>query len=195
MPFPPISPTELQALVDADPRVRVVDVRSGGEFESAHIPGAYNVPIDALGEHQRDLVELGEPVVLVCQSGTRACRAESALLDAGMDNVRVLAGGMNAWQQEGREVVTLRARWPIERQVRLVAGALVAGSIAASVVFPKAKWLAGGIGAGLTVAALTDTCAMGSLLTRLPYNRPAECDVDATVARLRAGSPAREAAA
>lgn len=195
MPYPQISPRELQELVDADPRVRVVDVRSGGEFESAHIPGAYNVPIDALGEHQRDLVDLGDPVVLVCQSGARACRAESALRDAGMDNVRVLAGGMDAWQREGREVVTLKARWPIERQVRLVAGALVAGSIAASAFVPKAKWVAGGVGAGLTIAALTNTCAMGSLLMRLPYNRPAECGVDATVARLRAGTPAREDAA
>jgi rhodanese-related sulfurtransferase len=194
VPYPQISPTELQELIDQDPRVRVIDVRTGGEFEAAHIPGAYNVPIDALGEHQRDLVELGDPVVLVCQSGTRACRAETALVDAGMDNVRVLAGGMNAWQQEGREVITLKARWPMERQVRLVAGSIVLSSILASTVFPKAKWIAGGIGAGLTFAALSNTCALGSLLAKLPYNRPAECDVDATIARLRADARRKAAA-
>lgn len=194
MPYSQISPTELQELIDQDPRVRVIDVRTGGEFEAAHIPGAYNVPIDALGEHQRDLVELGDPVVLVCQSGTRACRAETALVDAGMDNVRVLAGGMNAWQQEGREVITLKARWPMERQVRLVAGSIVLSSILASTVFPKAKWIAGGIGAGLTFAALSNTCALGSLLAKLPYNRPAECDVDATIARLRADARRKAAA-
>jgi len=194
VPYPQISPTELQELIDQDPRVRVIDVRTGGEFEAAHIPGAYNVPIDALGEHQRDLVELGDPVVLVCQSGTRACRAETALVDAGMDNVRVLAGGMNAWQQEGREVIMLEARWPMERQVRLVAGSIVLSSILASTVFPKAKWIAGGIGAGLTFAALSNTCALGSLLAKLPYNRPAECDVDATIARLRADARRKAAA-
>jgi rhodanese-related sulfurtransferase len=194
VPYTQISPTELQELIDQDPRVRVIDVRTGGEFEAAHIPGAYNVPIDALGEHQRDLVELGDPVVLVCQSGARACRAETALVDAGMDNVRVLAGGMNAWQQEGREVITLKARWPMERQVRLVAGSIVLSSILASTVFPKAKWIAGGIGAGLTFAALSNTCAMGSLLAKLPYNRPAECDVDATIARLRADARRKAAA-
>lgn len=194
MPYPQISPTELQILMEQEPRVRVVDVRTGGEFESAHIAGAYNVPIDALGEHRRDLVDLGDPVVLVCQSGARACRAEEALLAGGMANVRVLAGGMNAWQQEGRDVVTIKARWPMERQVRLVAGSIVLTSILASTVFPKAKWVAGGIGAGLTFAALSDTCAMGSLLARLPYNRTGESDVEATVARLR-GDAVEEVAA
>lgn len=188
MPYPPISPTELEILISEDPRVRVVDVRTGGEFESAHIPGAYNVPLDALGEHQRDIVELGEPVVLVCQSGARACRAEDALVVGGMDNVRVLAGGMNAWQQEGREVVTIKARWPMERQVRLTAGAIVLASVVTSMRFPKAKWVAGGIGAGLALAALSDTCAMGMVLAKLPYNRPAECNVEANVARLREGA-------
>jgi hypothetical protein len=48
----------------------------------------------------------------------------------------------------------------------------VAGSILASLRFPRARFLAGGIGAGLTTAALTDSCAMGAALARLPYNRP-----------------------
>jgi hypothetical protein len=64
-----------------------------------------------------------------------------------------------------------RARWPLERQVRLVAGALVLGSIATSLRAPWARFLAGGIGAGLTVSALTDTCTMGRVLSPLPYNR------------------------
>jgi rhodanese-related sulfurtransferase len=185
VPYPQISTGELSALIGSDPRVRVVDVRTGGEFESGHIPGSYNVPLDALSEHQRDLVELGEPVVLICQSGARACRAEEALTDAGMDNVRVLRGGMEAWRADGREISTIKARWSLERQVRLVAGSIVAGSILASTLVPKAKWIAGGVGAGLAVAALTNSCAMGSLLARLPYNRPTACDTGQTIQRLR----------
>jgi rhodanese-related sulfurtransferase len=185
VPYPQISTGELSVLLASDPRVRVVDVRTGGEFESGHIPRSYNVPLDALSEHQRDLVELGEPVVLICQSGARACRAEAALNDAGMDNVRVLRGGIEAWRPDGREISTIRERWPLERQVRLVAGSIVAASILASTVFPKAKWIAGGVGAGLAVAALTNSCAMGSLLARLPYNRPSACDTGETIRRLR----------
>jgi rhodanese-related sulfurtransferase len=185
VPYPQVSAAELQDLLVSDPRVRVVDVRSGGEFESGHIPGSYNVPLDALSEHRRDLVELGEPVVLVCQSGTRACRAEEALTGAGMENVRVLRGGLAAWRSAGGDVFTIKARWPLERQVRLVAGSLVAGSILASARSPRAKWVAGGVGLGLVVAALTGTCAMGSLLDRLPYNRPMGRDTRATIDRLR----------
>ena len=62
---------------------------------------------------------------------------------------------------------------------------LIAVSILTSVRYPKAKWIAGGVGAGLAGAALTNSCAMGSLLARLPYNRPASCDTGHTIERLR----------
>lgn len=185
MSNPQISPAELRQLIATEPRLRLVDVRTGGEFEAGHIPGSYNVPVDALGEHHRDLVEVRDPVVLVCQSGNRARRAEAALRDAGMENVRVLDGGMNAWIRDGGEVATIKPRWPLERQVRLVAGSIVSASILASLAVPELKWVAGAIGAGLTFAALTDTCAMGTLLSKLPYNRAAADHCATAIARLR----------
>ena len=185
MPDPQIAPATLTQLLRDEPRLRLIDVRAGGEFESVHIPGSYNVPIDALSEHHQHLVELSDPVILICQSGGRASRVETALLDAGMANVRVLAGGMNAWVGAGGETATIKARWPMDRQVRLVAGSIVFTSIVASAVFPKAKWLAGAIGAGLAGAALTDSCAMGAVLSKLPYNRPSELRVLRDIARLR----------
>ena len=180
-----VSPTELEALRRDEPRLRLVDVRSGGEFEALHIPGSYNVPLDALHEHRRDLVELGDPVVLVCQAGGRAQRAEAALVEAGMTNVRVLAGGIEQWARAGGETATIRERWALDRQVRLVAGTIVFASVAASAVVPKAKWIAAGIGGGLAAAAIANSCAMGALLARLPYNRPRQHDVRDEIARLR----------
>ena len=44
-----------QQLAAADPLVRIIDVRTGGEFETMHIPGSFNVPLDTLDEHARDL--------------------------------------------------------------------------------------------------------------------------------------------
>ena len=44
----------LQALRQRDPLVRILDVRTGGEFETAHIPGSYNVPLETLVEHIGD---------------------------------------------------------------------------------------------------------------------------------------------
>ena len=180
-----VSPAELQELRRREPRLRLVDVRSGGEFESVHIPGSYNVPIDALHEHRRDLVDLGDPVVLVCGSGIRAARAETALVEAGMTNVRVLAGGLDGWERAGGETATIRERWAMDRQVRLVAGGIVLASVVASSVLPKAKWLAAGVGGGLAAAAVTNSCAMGALLARLPYNRTRDRDVHDEIVRLR----------
>ena len=75
-------------------------------------------------------------------------------------------------------------RWDLERQVRLVAGSIVLTSILGSIAAPKLKWLAAAIGGGLTFAALTNTCAMGMLLSKLPYNRGATCDAQTVVAQL-----------
>ena len=78
-----------------------------------------------------------------------------------------------------------RKRWALERQVRLVAGGLALTSVLASLVWPPAVVLAGFVGAGLVFAAITDTCAMGMALTRLPYNQPRnEIDIEDSLARI-----------
>ena len=127
--------------------------------------------------------------MLVCQSGGRAAQAERRLAEVGMTNVHILQGGMAAWAAAGGEIRHGTPRWSLERQVRLTAGALVAGAVAASAVVPAARWVAGAVGAGLVVAAVSDTCAMGALLARLPYNRRNSCDVDKMVAALTGGMP------
>lgn len=164
---------------------KVLDVRTPAEFEAAHIPGAYNVPLDTLGEHAEEISRhVDEPVVLVCRSGMRASQAEHRLAAAGMGNVRVLDGGMLAWERHGGTVKRGTPRWDIERQVRLVAGLIVLTSIVASVWLPSMRFVAGAVGLGLSVAALTNTCALGAVLARLPYNRGNVCDVNAVVEQL-----------
>ncbi|QBF46610.1 rhodanese-like domain-containing protein [Janibacter limosus] len=167
---------------------RIVDVRTPGEFADVHIPGSYNVPLDLLEEHRRELAEhLDDDVVLVCRSGARARRAEGALAEAGLPNLHVLDGGITAWESAGGDVVRGEGTWDLERQVRLVAGSIVLTGIVASTVVPQAKWLSAGIGAGLTGAALTDTCAMGMLLSKLPHNRRNTPDPETVFAQLRDG--------
>ena len=176
----------LQERLATDTAPRVLDVRTPAEFETSHIPGAYNVPLDTLREHRAELRRhLDEDVVLVCRSGARAARAEEALAGVGLPGLRVLDGGMVAWESAGAPVNEGRQTWELERQVRLVAGGLVAAGVLGSVKVPALKWVAGAIGAGLTGAALTNTCAMGMALSKMPWNRTASpCDVDALVAAL-----------
>ncbi|MEO6629018.1 MAG: hypothetical protein ABIP03_10675 [Aquihabitans sp.] len=54
----------------------------------------------------------------------------------------------------------------------------------ASTVAPWTKWISAGIGAGLSGSALTNSCAMGIVLSKLPYNRRNEPDLATIVAEL-----------
>lgn len=168
----------------------LIDVRTPGEFASCHIPGACNIPLDILRKQRSEITRcLTGPVVLVCQSGQRAEQACRCFGEIGVAETHVLRGGMAAWQQAGQPIQDDGIqRWALERQIRLVAGSIVLGSTLLSTVLPRAKWVAGFIGAGLTFAALTNTCAMGALLSKLPYNRPQSCDVSDITERLRQGS-------
>ncbi len=196
-----MTPASVTALLRDEPALRILDVRTPGEFESAHIPGAYNVPLDNLPEHAREIGTVTEaPVVLVCQSGQRARKADDALRAVGMSNVHILDGGMNAWVAAGLDVVHGRKRMSIERQVRTAAGAMVAtGGILALLVNPLFAAIPAAVGSGLVFAGLTDTCAMGMMLARLPYNRQASCDPAAVVSALtrngEAGGPRNQPAA
>jgi rhodanese-related sulfurtransferase len=176
----------LQERLSSEDAPRVLDVRTPAEFETAHIPGAYNVPLDNLREHRGELRRhLDEDVVLVCRSGQRAEQAEKALAEVGLPGLRVLEGGMVAWESAGAPVNRGRQTWELERQVRLVAGSIVLSSILGSVATPRLKWLAAGVGTGLVGAALTNTCAMGTMLSKMPWNKRSDsCDMDQIVKAL-----------
>jgi rhodanese-related sulfurtransferase len=180
-------------LVEQQAPIKIIDVRSPAEFESAHIPGSYNVPLDLLPEHRAELRDtLRSPAVLVCRSGVRARQAEQVLREAGLSQVHVLDGGISAWEAAGQSLNRGRQRWGMERQVRGVAGALVvAGALGGLLVWKPLTYLGAFVGGGLAYSALTDTCGMAMLLSKLPYNRAVTCDVREVVARLGDGSTAQ----
>ena len=180
-----VSAAELRGLLASPNPPRVLDVRTPGEFETTHIAGSYNVPLDLLREHRDEIrSHLDDQVVLVCQSGQRAAQAEDALRTAGLGNVHILDGGIGAWETQGFAVNRGARRWDLQRQVRFVAGTIVALSILASILIPGFKWLAFVMGAGLSITAVTNTCLMGMMLAKLPYNRGPACDAESVVAQL-----------
>ena len=189
-PFAPLlNPTDLTRLLRDRPDTRLLDVRTPSEFEAEHIAGAYNVPLDTLSEHGPEIRAVAEPIVLVCRSGQRARKAEAALAAAGMTNLHVLDGGIAAWTSAGQPVRRGAARMSLERQVRIAAGALAAtGGFLALLVNPLFAAVPAFVGSGLVFAGLTDTCAMGMLIAKLPYNRVASCDVPAMVRALTSGT-------
>lgn len=188
--WPPVlSAGDVAELLRSDPNARVLDVRTPGEYESVHIRGAYNVPLDTLGEHAAEIrANVSDPIVLVCQSGQRARSAEEALKVSGLRNLHVLDGGVNGWVSAGQPVVRGAKRMSLERQVRIVAGTLAAaGGILALSVNPAFAFLSVFVGSGLVFAGITDTCGMAMVLSRVPYNRVVTCDVPAMVRALAEG--------
>lgn len=153
----------------------VIDVRTPGEFEAVHLAHAVNIPlgeIEARADDVRSYQAAGKTVVLSCRTAARSHQAQERLARQGVDDVAILDGGIVAWEADGNPVVRDVIRWDLERQVRLVAGSIVALSILVSIVVPGARFVAGFVGAGLVFAAVSNTCAMAHVLARLPYNRP-----------------------
>jgi rhodanese-related sulfurtransferase len=183
MSLPPLlAPHDLARLAQSYRAIRLLDVRTPAEFEAEHIEGAYNVPLETLAEHGPEIrAGVSGLVVLVCRSGQRARKAEEALKATGMTNLHVLDGGIAAWIAAGLPVRRGVPRMSLERQVRIAAGALAAaGGLLALFVNPLFAVLPAFIGSGLVFAGVTDTCAMGMCMARLPYNNRS-CDVPAIV--------------
>lgn len=187
---PVLQPSDLEELIANRRDVRLLDVRTPGEFDGAHISGAYNVPLDVLSEHSAEIAaDPHTEFVLICQSGARARKAEEALRASGLARLHVLDGGMNAWLAAGKPARFGKKKISLERQVRIVAGSVGAlGALLALTVHPWFAAVPLFIGSGLTFAGVTDTCAMAMLLAKLPYNATVTCDVPAMVEALRRGA-------
>ena len=88
----------------------LVDVREQYEWDEAHAPAARHVPMSVVGHHLADLPQ-HERILVICRSGARSDRVAGALIRAGFDAVNV-AGGMEAWQSAGGEVVAASGEPP-----------------------------------------------------------------------------------
>ncbi len=184
-----IDPAGCRRLLADNPSTKLIDVRTPAEYRAGYIPGSHNVPLASVADHATDLAKLDGPMVLVCATGSRASQAQDLLAKHGATHVSVLQGGTQAWRANGltSDASSSAEVWAMDRQVRLVAGSISLVGIAASVFVPQAKWIAGGIGAGLTFSALSNTCGMANVLSRLPYNKPTDFDVSNVIGALRSG--------
>jgi rhodanese-related sulfurtransferase len=168
MSFALISPAEFATLRKQSPGLKLIDVRSPGEFKSVHALGATSVPLDQLDPRA---LSGDDALYVICKTGGRAGKACAQIVAAGQKNVFSIEGGTDAWIAAGLEVVRGRGAISLERQVRIVAGMLVFAGVILSVTV--SSWfliLSGFVGAGLMVAGITDWCGMGMLLARMPWN-------------------------
>lgn len=150
----------------------LLDVRTPAEFEESHIEGAVLHPLTELnpGEVARLCAGKRETVV-ICRSGGRARQAAEKLASSSLPSLRVMLGGMQAWEHAGLPVIQGRKTISLERQVRIAAGALTfLGAALGYFVNPAWIGLSAFVGAGLMFAGITDTCGMALVLARMPWN-------------------------
>ena len=178
-----ISPSRLEEIRSNGSRVDLIDVRTPVEFRELHAKNARNLPLDQLDV--RDVMDVragttDEPLYVICRSGNRADKACQKFIDAGFLNVVNVAGGTQAWEAAGLPVVRGAKAMSLERQVRIAAGSLVLlGLVLAQFAHPYFVGLSAFVGAGLVFAGITDTCGMGMLLARMPWNRVQEEEPEA----------------
>ena len=172
----PVTPTHEPAAQDhpgaASPLF--IDVRTPSEFEEVHIPKSKNVPLADLPKFLPELRESAknQTLVLLCRTQNRVQMAYDHLVKNGITNCRILDGGITKWITDGNEVIRGRKGFSLERQTRLIAGFLVLIGVGFGVTFsPWFLLIPAAAGAGLFHAGLTDSCLMGIMLGKLPFNR------------------------
>ncbi len=170
-----INPQDLMANKSAD--TCILDVRTAAEIKAAHMPDSLHIPLHELTPErlQSEIAKRGKNgscVYLLCQGGKRAQMAAEQLHGKIDAELIVIEGGINAVKaaniplNEGKGVMSL------ERQVRIAAGFLVLiGVILGFQVNTNFFLLSGFVGGGLMFAGITDTCMMGMLIARMPWNR------------------------
>jgi rhodanese-related sulfurtransferase len=170
-----ISPLELADLCKSGRKIDLIDVRTTMEFQELHVANARNVPLDQFDPVKLMQARNGssqETLYVICHSGGRGKQACEKFLAAGYTNVANVEGGTLACEQAELSMVRGKKTVSLERQVRIAAGSLVLlGAMLSWFIHPAFIVLSAFVGAGLIFSGVTDTCGMGLLLARMPWNR------------------------
>ncbi len=173
-----ISPRELQNRLQNNDPIRIIDVRTPAEFGNIHVRNAENIPLDNL-----DTASLASNpgkdgfLYFICQSGGRSKKACDVMSTTGFNRVVNIEGGTAACETAGLPMVRGRKAISLERQVRIAAGLLVVSGVLLALFGGTTEFkfaglcLAGFIGAGLVFAGITDTCGMGMIIAKMPWNQ------------------------
>lgn len=166
-----VSAAEAKALIDGK-EVLVIDVREPSEFASGRIPEAKPAPLGSLEKAAAEW-NRQDALLVYCQSGKRSERAVEQLRALGFRDVASLKGGLSAWTAAGFVTEkTKGAPWSLERQVRFTVGVFVSTFMALGIwVHPGFFALDFFVAAGLIFSAVTNTCGMALVLTKMPWNR------------------------
>ncbi len=109
--YPP--PVPSTTVTELPPAAALLDVRESQEWLAGHIDGAVHIPLGELPARVGE-VPPGGPLVVICRSGNRSARAVAWLNENGFDSLNLI-GGMQAWDGEGRPMVSELGTVPFVR--------------------------------------------------------------------------------
>jgi len=166
------------ALKQTQSNVPVVDVRTAAEVSNEYLDGSIHLPLAELNVEKLSdcLQDCGcdeqDSVYILCGSGLRAQKAVEQLRDDVTNPLIVVDGGIAAMKNHGVNLSKGAGNViSLERQVRIASGLLIVlGSVLGALVSPVFYGLPVFVGAGLVFSGLTDTCGMGLMLARMPWN-------------------------
>ncbi|HEY9898939.1 MAG TPA: rhodanese-like domain-containing protein [Pantanalinema sp.] len=95
-----VSVAEAKAMIAANPKLVLIDVREASEFGAGHIQGALLRPLPQVSNWSKGL-DKGAEYLLVCRSGHRSGLAAARLVSSGFEHVTSMTGGMLAWTEAG----------------------------------------------------------------------------------------------
>lgn len=96
--FTSISPMIAVTKMNSDDTV-IVDVREPHEYIKGHIENSLNIPLGKLDEQLHTLeAHKKNPIIVVCQSGTRSVPACKTLTKSGFEEIYNITGGMQSWE-------------------------------------------------------------------------------------------------
>lgn len=167
-----INSEELRAIQKREPSFQLIDVREAVEYQSEHLPGARNVPLSVF-EKSMDVVDLSQPVYVLCRTGSRAVQAVRLLQKNGCENVYQIEGGLEALKSGGFDTIKGPSRvWAMDRQVRMGAGVMILiGVLGSWFIHSGFLFLSAFVACGLIFSAFTNTCGMALLLAKCPWNQ------------------------
>jgi rhodanese-related sulfurtransferase len=108
--FDSVSPLLAVAKMN-DSETLVIDVRELNEYILGHIDPSLNMPLGKLIEELPKIADhKNKPVLISCQTGTRSASAAKLLTKAGFEQVFVITGGMQAWENDYKLPVKITSK-------------------------------------------------------------------------------------
>ena len=100
-----VSAADAKGIMEANPSLLILDVRTAQEYSQGHLRGAVNIPASELSRRTGELGK-NRAILVYCQSGSRSAQASSILVEAGFTHIYNMEGGITTWINSGYPTAT-----------------------------------------------------------------------------------------